>query len=162
MSEGTRRPDQTGVSGLDTMHVPVAESVITRILRHGTLASVSPRPAARSEVLIRDQVATLPDVVRYAHCLPDGHWGYGFRTGDVTARDAKSLGPCQAGYRTRKPHRRESGQSRYASPALRNACKTWLGDMGSSVKRIPVAREMAFAMAAGGGTMGTSPTPRTP
>jgi tRNA-splicing ligase RtcB len=23
-------------------------------------------------------VATLPGIVRYATCMPDGHWGYGF------------------------------------------------------------------------------------
>jgi hypothetical protein len=36
------------------------------------------------------------------------------------------------------------------------------GDMGRSAKRIPVASAMALAMAAMGGTMGVSPTPRTP
>jgi hypothetical protein len=36
------------------------------------------------------------------------------------------------------------------------------GDIGSSVKRMPVALAMALATAAMGGTMGVSPTPRTP
>jgi len=34
--------------------------------------------------------------------------------------------------------------------------------MGSSVKRMPVAFSMALAMAPSGGTIGVSPTPRTP
>ncbi len=36
------------------------------------------------------------------------------------------------------------------------------GDMGSSRMRTPVAWKIALAMAAGGATMGASPTPRTP
>ena len=36
------------------------------------------------------------------------------------------------------------------------------GDIGRSVMRTPVARATALPMAASGGTIGTSPTPRTP
>ena len=36
------------------------------------------------------------------------------------------------------------------------------GDMGSLVSRTPMALWMALAMAARGGTMGDSPTPRIP
>ena len=36
------------------------------------------------------------------------------------------------------------------------------GDIGSSHIRVPMARETAFEIAASGGTMGVSPTPRTP
>ena len=36
------------------------------------------------------------------------------------------------------------------------------GDIGRSVMRTPVARAMALPTAASGGTIGTSPTPRTP
>jgi hypothetical protein len=43
-----------------------------------------------------------------------------------------------------------------------SAFKTFGGDIGSSVKRIPVACSIAFAMAPSGGTIGVSPTPRTP
>ncbi len=32
-------------------------------------------------------VATLPGIVRYAFCMPDGHWGYGFPIGGVAAVD---------------------------------------------------------------------------
>jgi len=32
-------------------------------------------------------VATLPGIVRYALCMPDGHWGYGFPIGGVAAFD---------------------------------------------------------------------------
>jgi len=35
-------------------------------------------------------VATLPGIVRYACCMPDGHWGYGFPIGGVAAMDARS------------------------------------------------------------------------
>ena len=46
--------------------------------------------------------------------------------------------------------------------ASSSAFSTLGGDMGRSAKRIPVASAMALAMAAMGGTMGVSPTPRTP
>ncbi|MBD3299139.1 MAG: RNA-splicing ligase RtcB, partial [candidate division Zixibacteria bacterium] len=32
-------------------------------------------------------VATLPGIRRYALCMPDGHWGYGFPIGGVAAFD---------------------------------------------------------------------------
>jgi tRNA-splicing ligase RtcB len=32
-------------------------------------------------------VAMLPGIVRYALCMPDGHWGYGFPIGGVAAMD---------------------------------------------------------------------------
>lgn len=35
-------------------------------------------------------VATLPGIVEYAFCMPDGHWGYGFPIGGVAAMDAKT------------------------------------------------------------------------
>lgn len=35
-------------------------------------------------------VATLPGIVRYACCMPDGHWGYGFPIGGVAAMDAET------------------------------------------------------------------------
>lgn len=35
-------------------------------------------------------VATLPGIVKYACCMPDGHWGYGFPIGGVAAMDARS------------------------------------------------------------------------
>lgn len=34
-------------------------------------------------------VATLPGILKYACCMPDGHWGYGFPIGGVAAMDAK-------------------------------------------------------------------------
>lgn len=40
-----------------------------------------------------DQVtnmATLPGILRYAYCMPDGHWGYGFPIGGVAAMDAET------------------------------------------------------------------------
>src|SRR5262245_13952621 len=44
----------------------------------------------------------------------------------------------------------------------RIALSTWPGAMGSFRMRTPTASKIALAMAAGGGTIGTSPTPRTP
>ncbi len=35
-------------------------------------------------------VATLPGILQYAYCMPDGHWGYGFPIGGVAAMDARS------------------------------------------------------------------------
>jgi len=35
-------------------------------------------------------VATLPGIVKYAMCMPDGHWGYGFPIGGVAAMDPGS------------------------------------------------------------------------
>ena len=35
-------------------------------------------------------VATLPGILKYAYCMPDGHWGYGFPIGGVAAMDARN------------------------------------------------------------------------
>jgi tRNA-splicing ligase RtcB len=35
-------------------------------------------------------VACLPGIQRYAFCMPDGHWGYGFPIGGVAAFDVKT------------------------------------------------------------------------
>jgi tRNA-splicing ligase RtcB len=35
-------------------------------------------------------VATLPGIIKYALCMPDGHWGYGFPIGGVAAMDAEA------------------------------------------------------------------------
>jgi tRNA-splicing ligase RtcB (3'-phosphate/5'-hydroxy nucleic acid ligase) len=35
-------------------------------------------------------VATLPGIVNYACCMPDGHWGYGFPIGGVAAMDTET------------------------------------------------------------------------
>ncbi len=43
-----------------------------------------------------------------------------------------------------------------------SACSTRSGVMGMRVRRTPVARAIALATQAAGGTIGTSPTPRTP
>ena len=50
-----------------------------------------------------------------------------------------------------------------AAPATASkAARTFGGDIGKSGMRRPVALRMALAMAAIGGTIGTSPTPRAP
>ncbi|MGQ0665890.1 MAG: RtcB family protein [Nitrospiraceae bacterium] len=45
-------------------------------------------------------VACLPGIRRYALCMPDGHWGYGFPIGGVAAFDARSgiISPGGVGY----------------------------------------------------------------
>lgn len=35
-------------------------------------------------------VATLPGITKYALCMPDGHFGYGFPIGGVAAMDVES------------------------------------------------------------------------
>lgn len=35
-------------------------------------------------------VATLPGIIDYAYCMPDGHWGYGFPIGGVAAMDVET------------------------------------------------------------------------
>lgn len=34
-------------------------------------------------------VATLPGILKFAYCMPDGHWGYGFPIGGVAAMDPR-------------------------------------------------------------------------
>ncbi len=45
-------------------------------------------------------VACLPGIRRYALCMPDGHWGYGFPIGGVAAFDAQEgvISPGGVGY----------------------------------------------------------------
>ena len=45
-------------------------------------------------------VACLPGIRRYALCMPDGHWGYGFPIGGVAALDVRSgvISPGGVGY----------------------------------------------------------------
>lgn len=50
----------------------------------------------------------------------------------------------------------------YAACSVSIAASTRGGDIGRSVKRTPLACETALAIAAIGGTIGVSPTPRTP
>ncbi|MBT4538727.1 RtcB family protein [Candidatus Woesearchaeota archaeon] len=42
-------------------------------------------------------VATLPGIVKYAYCMPDGHWGYGFPIGGVAAFDIEKGGVISPG-----------------------------------------------------------------
>jgi len=35
-------------------------------------------------------VATLPGIVKYAYCMPDAHWGYGFPIGGVAAMETET------------------------------------------------------------------------
>ena len=45
-------------------------------------------------------VACLPGICRYALCMPDGHWGYGFPIGGVAAFDVEHgvISPGGVGY----------------------------------------------------------------
>ncbi len=42
-------------------------------------------------------VATLPGIVKYAYCMPDGHFGYGFPIGGVAAMDPEDGGVISPG-----------------------------------------------------------------
>jgi tRNA-splicing ligase RtcB len=42
-------------------------------------------------------VAMLPGIVKYAFCMPDGHWGYGFPIGGVMASDVENGGVISPG-----------------------------------------------------------------
>ncbi|MEW5896100.1 MAG: RtcB family protein [Nanoarchaeota archaeon] len=42
-------------------------------------------------------VATLPGIQKYAFCMPDGHWGYGFPIGGVAAFDPEEQGIISPG-----------------------------------------------------------------
>ncbi len=42
-------------------------------------------------------VATLPGITKFAYCMPDGHWGYGFPIGGVAAFDVKKGGVISPG-----------------------------------------------------------------
>ena len=42
-------------------------------------------------------VATLPGIQKYAYCMPDGHWGYGFPIGGVAAFDPEEGGIISPG-----------------------------------------------------------------
>ena len=42
-------------------------------------------------------VATLPGIVKYALCMPDGHFGYGFPIGGVAAMDTEEGGVISPG-----------------------------------------------------------------
>ncbi len=42
-------------------------------------------------------IATLPGIQKYAYCMPDGHWGYGFPIGGVAAMDIKKGGVISPG-----------------------------------------------------------------
>lgn len=42
-------------------------------------------------------VATLPGIQKYAYCMPDGHWGYGFPIGGVAAFDPQQGGVISPG-----------------------------------------------------------------
>lgn len=61
-----------------------------------------------------------------------------------------------------RPWPRRNADVRQCYPSPWSSSTSRRGDMGRSVKRRPVASAMALATAARGGTMGTSPTPRTP
>src|SRR3989338_4083749 len=42
-------------------------------------------------------VATLPGITKFAYCMPDGHWGFGFPIGGVAAFDVKKGGVISPG-----------------------------------------------------------------
>src|SRR5262249_29186079 len=83
---------------------------------------------------------------------------------DVTERRTRRLQPVET---TRElPERARDEDDRHRATAQRRAAlraaSTRGGDMGNVWSRAPVARAIAAPIAAGGGTIETSPTPRTP
>ena len=68
------------VSYKDGMLVP-ARIIATEGLLAGMEAGVFEQVA---------NVACLPGILKYAYCMPDGHWGYGFPIGGVAAMDPAS------------------------------------------------------------------------
>ncbi|MDR3580825.1 MAG: RtcB family protein [Oryzomonas sp.] len=68
------------VSYKDGMLVP-ARIIATEGLLAGMEAGVFEQAA---------NVACLPGILKYAFCMPDGHWGYGFPIGGVAAMDPAS------------------------------------------------------------------------
>ena len=79
--------------------VPVAEAVweipvsVKPGMRVPARIYATPELLAQMDDGVFEQVtnvAMLPGIVRYALCMPDGHWGYGFPIGGVAAMDPDS------------------------------------------------------------------------
>ena len=82
---------------------------------------------------------------------------------DVVRLDFKLLHPARVlGEAGRQDDPRQGAQAPPLAPPLSIASKSLGGDIGRSVMRMPVAFSIALATAAMGGTIGVSPTPRTP
>src|SRR5262245_42835969 len=127
---------------------------------------------ASSPVLLRCRVEALAHhedakATRWHEC--------GFATESQRHRENADDSARRGAAQRRLRHKRRAGISALGIPhyafcisvscAFRyaeSAASTRGGDIGSSVKRMPVASRTAFATAASGGTIGTSPTPRTP
>jgi hypothetical protein len=75
----------------------------------------------------------------------------------VGSRDLERL---RAARESSQPGREDDARQRYC--ALSSSSSSFGGEIGSSVISTPAARCTAFATAASGGTIGVSPTPRTP
>src|SRR5262249_3697403 len=112
------------------------------------------------------RVAPGPDVGPGAAIRQDAR---GPRSAPANPRPARHA-PTPASLPTPQGHgegigRRPRRDQIFAAPPARassRAFNTLGGDIGSSLKRTPVALATALATAAMGGTMGVSPTPRTP
>src|SRR4029453_4852039 len=94
--------------------------------------------------------------------FPDAGPG-NFHRGLAAGQVAKLRGNEDAGHdrgggvlTPQAPFSREKA-ARY-KPAPLSPFHTLCGDMGNSVNRLPVAAKIALAIAAGGGTIGVSPT----
>src|SRR5262249_27871241 len=91
-------------------------------------------------------------------CGPGGRARVGRAASGPLPRPSSSKTPTPKGVRDRYAQIFAAPLARAASRPFR----TLGGDIGSSVKRTPVALATALATAAMGGTIGVSPTPRTP
>lgn len=89
-------------------------------------------------------------------------------SGQRDAKDLRRPASAQArnrpGWGERKtfPFSKSQSRANRQLPFARQAASTRDGDIGSSVRRTPIACWIAAPIAAGGGQIGTSPTPRTP
>ena len=105
-----------------------------------------------------DEVPDLPsfDVV-FDHATTEGAC-------DRRRHDDARRGAPRRGRSSRTGHALRGTAHSAASrgAAASSAADSRGGDIGNSVMRTPVARAMALPIAAIGGTIGTSPTPRTP
>ena len=82
---------------------------------------------------------------------------FGYQRTDSAGLDLDFLDPS-----AKALQRRSEEDPRHQAPLSPIAASTLIGDIGRSLIRRPVAPCMALATAAIGGTIPTSPTPRTP
>ena len=81
---------------------------------------------------------------------------------DIGALDLEAAAPAGIGLQRAAEPDLDHHSAALAILCASIAASTFGGDIGKSVRRMPTACDTAFAMAASGGTIEVSPTPRTP